>query len=77
MMSLTANEAFNILKTKNNRYLCTFIKQRIDMFDNPSELYQLVINEVVRRKEQDFKNIWSGKALKDEPIEEVLEELGL
>jgi hypothetical protein len=76
-MSLTASEAFNILKTKNNRYLCIFIKQRIDMFDNPNELFKLVINEVKRRKEQDFKNIWSGKALKDEPIEEVLEELGL
>tara|TARA_B100000963_G_C22612401_1_gene665502 strand:- start:1463 stop:1693 length:231 start_codon:yes stop_codon:yes gene_type:complete len=76
-MSLTTSEAFKILKTKNNRYLCNFIKQRADMFDNPTELYQLIIDEVIRRKAEDFKNIWSGKALKDEPIEQVMEELGL
>tara|TARA_R100001460_G_scaffold40_4_gene164 strand:+ start:384 stop:614 length:231 start_codon:yes stop_codon:yes gene_type:complete len=76
-MSLTTSEAFNILKTKNNRYLCNFIKQSTDMAENPTELDQLVIDEIIRRKEEDFKNIWSGKALKDEPIEQVLEELGL
>ena len=76
-MSLTTSEIFNILKTKNNRYLCTFIKQRSDMVKNEKVLYSLVLDEVMRRKEEDFKNLWSGKALKDEPIEQVLEELGL
>ena len=76
-MSLTTSEIFNILKTKNNRYLCTFIKQRPDMVKNEKVLYSLVLDEVMRRKEEDFKNLWSGKALKDEPIEQVLEELGL
>ena len=76
-MSLTTSEIFNILKTKNNRYLCTFIKQRPDMVKNEKVLYSLVLDEVMRRKEEDFKNLWSGKALKDEPIEQVMEELGL
>ena len=47
------------------------------MVKNEKVLYSLVLDEVMRRKEEDFKNLWSGKALKDEPIEQVLEELGL
>lgn len=77
MESITKDEAFGLIKDKNNRYLCNFLNQRREQLNNPKGLTKLVIGEVNRRRELELAYIWRGSALKDEPIESILEELKL
>jgi hypothetical protein len=77
MESIKTTDAFNIIKDKNNRYLCNFLVQRRERLNNPQGLLKLVIGEVNNRREKELAYVWRGVALNDEPIERILEELKL
>ena len=77
MESLNTTEAFKLIKDKSNRYLCNFLLQRRERLNNPEGLLKLVMGEVNDRRAKELAYVWRGSALKDEPIERILEELKL
>jgi len=67
-------EAENKLIQSNNRSLINFIQQR-QCQSEPSELLKSAYQEVQKRQAREFKALFSGKALRDEPIQDIIDQI--
>jgi len=76
-------EAKNKLIRSNNRSLINFIQQRavinaVSDRKDPlaiGDLLEIAYEEVKKRQAQEFKALFSGKSLKDEPIQDIIDEI--
>ena len=73
-MTMLRQEAKNKLIQSNNRSLINFIRQR-QCQSEPSELLKIAYQEVQKRQAQEFKALFSGKSLRDEPIQDIIDEI--
>jgi len=67
-------EAENKLIQSNNRSLINFIQQR-QCQSEPSELLKIAYQEVQKRQAREFKALFSGQALRDEPIQDIIDQI--
>lgn len=67
-------EAKNKLTRSNNRSLINFIQQR-QCQSEPSELLKIAYQEVQKRQAQEFKALFAGQALRDEPIQDIIDQI--
>jgi|TARA_R100001163_G_C4870249_1_gene72378 hypothetical protein len=72
-------EAKNKLTRSNNRSLINFIQQRqcqnYETGTDMSELLKIAYQEVQKRQAQEFKALFSGQPSKDEPIQNIIDEI--
>ena len=78
-MSMLIQEAKNKLIQSNNRSLINFIQQRqcqnYETGTGMSELLKIAYQEAQKRQAQEFKALFSGKSLRDEPIQDIIDEI--
>ena len=82
-MSMLRQEAKNALIRSNNRSLINFIQQRavINAVADKKDplaigyLLEIAYEEVQKRQAQEFKALFSGKSLKDEPIQDIIDQI--
>ena len=67
-------EAENKLIQSNNRSLINFIQQR-QCQSEPSELLKIAYQEVQKRQALEFKALFSGQTLRDEPIQDIIDQI--
>jgi len=71
---LMLEEATAKIKQMNNRTLINFLKQR-QCQKEPSSLHIVAIEEFKDRQAREFAMFWQGKKFKDEPIDNILNEV--